>query len=104
MITEKIVSFWEYCKLNFHKVLDGTRAECRLGKIEKPEIEEYEINGVRYIVTKKFSTKENKTMKEKISAFIGSDFAHLTIADNINTLNTEYVNSTAGEGRINAVR
>ena len=104
MITEKIVSFWEYCKLNFHKVLDGTRAECRLGKIEKPGIEEYEINGVRYIVTQKFSTKENKTMKEKISAFIGSDFAHLTNADDINTLNTEYVNSTAGEGRINAVR
>ncbi|MBQ8503079.1 MAG: hypothetical protein IJ491_02245, partial [Clostridia bacterium] len=96
---EKIVSFWEYCKLNFHKVMDGTRAECVLGKIEKPEIEEYEINGVRYIVTKKFSTKENKTMKEKISAFIGSDFAHLTNADDINTLNTEYVNSTAGEGR-----
>ena len=41
---------------------------------------------------------------EKISAFIGSDFAHLTNADDINTLNTEYVNSTAGEGRINAVR
>ena len=65
---------------------------------------EYEINGVRYIVIKKFSTKEAKTMKEKISAFIGSDFAHLTNADDINTLNTEYVNSTAGEGRINAVR
>ena len=103
-MTDKIVSFWEYCKLNFHKVMDGTRAECVLGKIEKPETEEYEINGVRYIVTKKFSTKEAKTMKEKISAFIGSDFAHLTIADDINTLNTEYVNSTAGEGRINAVR
>lgn len=103
-MTEKIVSFWEYCKLNFYKVMDGTRAECVLGKIEKTETEEYEINGVRYIVTKKFSTKENKTMKEKISAFIGSDFAHLTIADDINTLNTEYVNSTAGEGRINAVR
>ena len=100
----KIISFWEYCKLNFHKVLDGTRAECRLGKIEKPETEEYVINGVRYVVTKKFSKTENKTMKEKISAFIGSDFAHLTIADDINTLNTEYVNSTAGEGRINAVR
>lgn len=103
-MTEKILSFWEYCKLNFHKVLDGTRAECRLGKIEKPETEEYVINGVRYLVTKKFRKTENKTMKEKISAFIGSDFAHLTNADNINTLNTEYVNSTAGEGRINAVR
>ena len=99
-----VISFWEYCKLNFHKVLDGTRAECRLGKIEKPETEEYVINGVRYVVTKRFSKTENKTMKEKISAFIGSDFAHLTIADDINTLNKEYVNSTAGEGRINAVR
>ena len=103
-MTEKIIFFWEYCKLNFHKVLDGTRAECKLGKIKKPETEEYVINGVRYVVTKKFSKTENKTMKERISAFIGSDFAHLTIADNINTLNTEYVNSTAGEGRINAVR
>lgn len=103
-MTGKIISFWEYCKLNFHKVLDGTRAECRLGKIEKPETEEYVINGVRYVVSTRFSKTENKTMKEKISAFIGSDFAHLTNADDINTLNTEYVNSTAGEGRINAVR
>ena len=36
-MTEKIVSFWKYCKLNFHKVMDGTRAECVLGKIEKTE-------------------------------------------------------------------
>ncbi|MBP3446822.1 MAG: hypothetical protein J6K64_06055 [Clostridia bacterium] len=103
-MTEKIISFWEYVKLRSLSVLNGIRAECVLGKIEKPETEEYEINGVRYIVTKKFSTKEAKTMKEKISAFIGSDFAHLTIADDINTLNAEYVNSTAGEGRINAVK
>ena len=103
-MSEKIVSFWEYAKIRSLSVLSGTRAECMLGKIEKPESEEYEINGVRYIVTKKFSTKEAKTMKEKISAFIGSDFAHLAIADDINTLNTEYVNSTAGEGGINAVR
>ena len=103
-MTGKIISFWEYCKLNFHKVMDGTSAECVLGKIEKTETEEYKINGIRYIVTQKISKTENKTMKEKISAFIGSDFAHLTIADDINTLNTEYVNSTAGEGRINAVR
>ena len=74
------------------------------GEVVSADDSVYVINGVRYIVTKKFSTKESKTMKEKISAFIGSDFAHLTIADNINTLNTEYVNSTAGEGRINAVR
>ena len=100
----KIISFWEYVKLRSLSVLNGTRAECVLGKIEKPETEEYVINGVRYVVSTHFSKTENKTMKEKISAFIGSDFAHLTIADNINTLNTEYVNSTAGEGRINAVK
>ena len=74
------------------------------GEILSADDSVYVINGIRYIVTKKFSTTENKTMKEKISAFIGSDFAHLTNADDINTLNTEYVNSTAGEGRINAVR
>ena len=74
------------------------------GEVVSADDSVYVINGVRYVVTKRFSKTENKTMKEKISAFIGSDFAHLTIADNINTLNTEYVNSTAGEGRINAVR
>ena len=94
---EKIVSFWEYAKIRSLSVLSGTRAECMLGKIEKPETEEYEINGVRYIVTKKFSTKEAKTMKEKISAFIGSDFAHLTNADDRNTMNAEYICLTAGK-------
>ena len=81
MMTEKIVSFWEYVKLKSLSVLSCTRAECRPAKTEDSDANEYFINGVRYIVTQKFSTKENKTMKEKISAFIGSDFAHLTIAD-----------------------
>ncbi|MBQ3006353.1 MAG: hypothetical protein IJD78_02200 [Clostridia bacterium] len=103
-MTEKIVSFWKYVKLRSLSVLSGTRAECVLGKIEKPETEEYEINGVRYIVTQKFSKTENKTMKEKLSEFIGGDFAHLTTTQDTNTINTEYVNSTAGERRTNAVR
>ncbi len=98
----KIISVWEYCKLKYHKIMDNTRGEYDPRKIDNAN--EYVINGVRYVVTTCFSKSENKTMKEKISAFIGSDFAHLTNADNINTLNTEYVNSTAGEGRINAVR
>ncbi len=98
------MTLWKCFKLRLYEILSGTRAEYRPGKTEDSDANEYFINGVRYIVTQKFSTKENKTMKEKISAFIGSDFAHLTIADDINTLNTEYVNSTAGEGRINAVR
>ena len=100
----KIISFWEYVKLKSLSVLSGTRAEYRPGKIEVSDANEYVINGVRYVVSTRFSKTENKTMKEKISAFIGSDFAHLTIADDIITLNAEYVNSTAGEGRINAVR
>ena len=104
MMTEKIVSFWEYVKLKSLSVLSCTRAECRPAKTEDSDANEYVINGVRYVVSTRFSKTENKTMKEKISAFIGSDFAHLTNADDINTLNTEYVNSTAGEGRINAVR
>lgn len=100
----KIISFWEYVKLKSLSVLSGTRAEYRPGKTEDSDANEYFINGVRYVVSTRFSKTESKTMKEKISAFIGSDFAHLTIADDINTLKTEYINSTAGEGRINAVR
>ena len=94
-------NFWKLLKLKFHEIIGDTCGELGTSEVDANE---YVINGVRYIVTQKFSTKENKTMKEKISAFIGSDFAHLTIADNINTLNTEYVNSTAGERRTNAVR
>ena len=98
------MSLWKCFKLKLYKILSGTRAEYRPGKTEVSDANEYVINGVRYVVSTRFSKTENKTMKEKISAFIGSDFAHLTNADDINTLTTEYVNSTAGEGRINAVR
>ena len=101
-MTEKIISIWECFKLTFLRIMDNTRAEFNPWEVDNAN--EYLINGVRYKVTTSFSETENKTMKEKVSAFIGSDFAHLTIADDINTLNTEYVNSTAGEGRINAVR
>ena len=85
-------------------MLNGTRAEYRPGKTEVTDANEYVINGVRYLVTKKFSKTENKTMKEKISAFIGSDFAHLTNEEKHNTIVTEYVSLTAGERRKNAVR
>lgn len=97
-----MMTFWQYLKLLVREMLNGTRAEFHPNP--PPEYNTYEINGVRYMVTTCFSKSENKTLKEKISAFIGSDFAHLTNADDINTMNTEYVNSTAGEGRINAVR
>ena len=92
-----VISFWEYCKLNFHKVLDGTVAECRWGKLDKPEREEYVINGVRYIVTAKHIESETMTFLDKIKRFLGSDFAHLTTAEDINTINTECVCMTAGK-------
>ena len=95
-------NFWRKIKLRLTETISNTRAEFKLNKDD--DANEYVINGVRYIVSTRFSKTENKTMKEKISAFIGSDFAHLTIADDINTLNTEYVNSTAGERRTNAVK
>ena len=92
-----VISFWEYCKLNFHKVFDGTVAECRWGKVEKTDTEEYVINGVRYIVSTQHSETENMTLKDRIKKYIGSDFAHLTPAEDINTINTECVCLTAGK-------
>ena len=94
--------FWQFIKSKFIEIIGNTRAELKLNKDD--DANEYVINGVRYIVSTRFSKTENKTMKEKLSEFIGGDFAHLTTTQDINTINTEYVNSTAGERRTNAVR
>lgn len=94
--------FWQIIKSKFIEIIGNTRAELKLNKDD--DANEYVINGVRYIVSTRFSKTENKTMKEKLSEFIGGDFAHLTTTQDINTINTEYVNSTAGERRTNAVR
>ena len=94
--------FWSLLKLKIHEIICNTRAELKLNKDD--DTNEYVINGVRYIVSTRFSKTENKTIKEKLSEFIGSDFAHLTTTQDTNTINTEYVNSTAGERRTNAVR
>ncbi len=96
--------FWQIIKSKFIEIIGNTRAELKVGKSIDSYDNEYIINGVRYIVSTRFSKTENKTMKEKLSEFIGSDFAHLTTTKDTNTINTEYVNSTAGERRINAVR
>ncbi len=93
----KVISYWEYCKLRFNHFMSDTRAECRLGKLEKPETEEYVINGVRYIVSTKHSETESMTFIDKIKRYLGSDFAHLTTAEDINTINTECVCMTAGK-------
>ena len=95
-------NFWRKLKLRFVETISNTRAELKLNKDD--DANEYVINGVRYIVSTRFSKTENKSMKEKLSEFIGGDFAHLTTTQDTNTINTEYVNSTAGERRTNAVR
>ena len=95
-------NFWRKLKLRLTETISNTRAEFKLNKDD--DANEYVINGVRYIVSTRFSKTENKTMKEKLSEFIGGDFAHLTTTQGTNTINTEYVNSTAGERRTNAVR
>ena len=96
--------FWQIIKSKFNEIIGNIRAELRMGKNTDSCDNEYVINGVRYLVSSHFSETENKTMKEKLSEFIGSDFAHLTTTQDTNTINTEYVNSTAGERRTNAVR
>ena len=96
-----MMRFWKLLKLKFHEIIKDTRGELRTSETDANE---YVINGVRYLVSTRFSETENKTMEEKLSDFIGSDFAHLTTTEDKNTINKEYVNSTAGERRTNAVR
>lgn len=88
-------NFWRKIKLRFIETLSNTRAELKLTKDD--DVNEYVINGVRYIVSTRFSKTENKTMKEKLSEFIGSDFAQLTTTEDKNTIQAEYVCSTAGK-------
>lgn len=87
--------FWQIIKSKFNETIGNTCAELNLNKDN--DSNEYIINGVRYIVSTRFSKTENKTIKEKLSDFIGSDFAHLTTTEDRNTIQAEYVCSTAGE-------
>ena len=88
-------SFLRKLKLRFIETISNTYAELKLNKDD--DANEYVINGVRYIVSTRFSKTENKTMKEKLSEFIGSDFAQLTTTEDENTIQAEYVCSTAVE-------
>ena len=81
--------------MRFIETISNTRAEIKLNKDD--DANEYVINGVRYIVSTRFSKTESKTMKEKLSEFIGSDFVQLTTTEDKNTIQAEYVCSTAGE-------
>ena len=67
------------------------------GEIIGADTNVYFINGVRYVVSSQFSTVEEKTLKEKLSDFIGSDFAQLTKEEERNTMQEEYFCLTAGK-------
>ena len=67
------------------------------GEIVSADDSVYVINGVRYIVSTKHSETESMTFIDKIKRYLGSDFAHLTTAEDINTINTECVCMTAGK-------
>ena len=67
------------------------------GEILSADDSVYVINGVRYIVSTKHSETESMTFIDKIKRYLGSDFAHLTTAEDINTINTECVCVTAGK-------
>ena len=62
---------------------------------------EYVIDGVLYKVSSKFAPanicKIENTISDKAQKYVGSDFAHLTNADDKNTMNAEYVCLTAGK-------
>lgn len=84
-----MMTFWQFLKLRFCKIMSSTRAEYKTDKIDDGN--EYIINGVRYVISSQYSATENITLKDRIKKYIGSDFAHLTTADDINTINTECV-------------
>lgn len=67
------------------------------GEVVSADDSVYVINGVRYIVSTKHSETELMTFIDKIKRYLGSDFAHLTTAEDINTINTECVCVTAGK-------
>lgn len=93
----KVISVRQFLKRRFHEIIGNTRAECNWGNINEADAGEYIINGVRYVVSSQFSTTEEKILKDKLSDFIGSDFAQLTKAEERNTMQEEYFCLTAGK-------
>ena len=62
---------------------------------------DYFINGICYKVSSRFegfeAPKIGSTLTEKFENYIGGDFAHLTNTEDENTIQAEYVCSTAGK-------
>lgn len=89
--------FWHILKFKIIETIGNTRAELKTGKNDDSGNNEYVINGVRYVVSTLYSKTEIMTLKDRIKKYIGSDFAHLTTTEDINTINTECVCMTAGK-------
>ena len=87
--------FWHILKFKIIETIGNTRAELKLNK--DGDANEYIINGVCYVVSTQYSKTETMTLKDRIKKYIGSDFAHLTTAEDINTINKECVCMTAGK-------
>ncbi len=69
-----------------------------LGKFPSEAL--YEINGVKYIVSSKFSTLESilkieNTIKDKVKKYVGSDFADLNVENDNDILENDVMNTTA---------
>ncbi len=66
-----------------------------------PKESEYEINGVKYVVSSRFANanicKLENTMTDKLKKYVGSDFADLNDFENDANINNEYVITTAGK-------
>lgn len=86
--------FWHILKFKIIETIRNTRAEL---KLKEDDANEYVINGVRYVVSTQHSKTETMTLKDRIKKYIGSDFAHLTTTEDINTINKECVCMTAGK-------
>lgn len=62
---------------------------------------DYFINGICYKVSSRFDSFEapklGSTLTDRFGKYLGGDFAHLTNTEDENTIQAEYVCSTAGE-------
>ncbi len=66
-----------------------------------PKETEYEINGMKYIVSSRFVDANichmENTINDKFKNYVGSDFADLNDFENDANINNEYVITTAGK-------
>lgn len=85
---------YEQIHIKFICAFSGNRAEYHPNPPD--EYNEYVINGVKYKVSSAFNPKEEKTFSDRISNYIGSAFAHLTLVPIEDKIETEYV-TTAGK-------